>query len=114
MTECGQTKLQLPHWMQVSGSHTATRSEMLRFSYAAVPLGYVPSTGNALTGSSSPRPASIMPVTERTNSGAESGTGERMSCSDVSRPGISTAWSASSALSTAALFRSTTSAPRRA
>ena len=57
---------------------------MLRFSYAAVPLGYVPSTGNALTGSSSPRPASIMPVTERTNSGAESGTGERMSCSDVS------------------------------
>src|SRR6476646_9226036 len=64
MTECGQTKLQLPHWMQVSGSHTATRSEMLRFSYAAVPLGYVPSTGNALTGSSSPRPASIMPVTE--------------------------------------------------
>ena len=36
---CGQTKLQLPHWMQVSSSQTATSSEMLRFSYAVVPLG---------------------------------------------------------------------------
>ena len=39
MTLCGQTKLQLPHWMQESGSHTATSSEMFRFSYAAVPVG---------------------------------------------------------------------------
>ena len=36
--------------MHVSGSQPATNSEMLRFSYAAVPLGYVPSTGRALTG----------------------------------------------------------------
>ena len=70
MTLCGQTNEQLPHWMQMSGSQTATSSEMLRFSYAVVPLGYVPSTGSALTGSSSPRPAIIAAVTVRTNSGA--------------------------------------------
>jgi hypothetical protein len=43
-------------------------------SRAAVPLGYVPSTGSALTGRSSPRPASISAVTVRTNSGACAGT----------------------------------------
>ena len=32
MTLCGQTKLQLPHWMHVSGSHSATISEIRRFS----------------------------------------------------------------------------------
>jgi hypothetical protein len=32
ITLCGQTKLQLPHWMHESGSHTATSSEMFRFS----------------------------------------------------------------------------------
>ena len=32
ITLCGQTKLQLPHWMQRSASQTATSSEMLRFS----------------------------------------------------------------------------------
>ena len=31
-TLCGQTKLQLPHWMHVSGSHVATRSLIRRFS----------------------------------------------------------------------------------
>jgi hypothetical protein len=51
MTLCGQTKLQLPHWMHDSESQDATSSEMLRFSYCVVPLGYVPSTGSALTGS---------------------------------------------------------------
>ena len=39
ITLCGQTKLQLPHWMHSSGSQTATSSEMLRFSYLVVPLG---------------------------------------------------------------------------
>ena len=39
-----------------------------------MPLGYVPSTGSALTGRSSPRPASISAVTVRTNSGACAGT----------------------------------------
>ena len=52
ITLCGQTKLQLPHWMHSSESQAATISEMLRFSYCVVPLGYVPSTGSALTGSS--------------------------------------------------------------
>ena len=42
----------------------------LRFSHCAVPLGYVPSTGSALTGSSSPRPAIIRAVTSRTKAGA--------------------------------------------
>ena len=37
--------------MHVSGSHCATSSEIRRFSYAVVPLGKVPSTGRALTGS---------------------------------------------------------------
>ena len=40
----------------------ATSSAMLRFSQAAVPTGNVPSTGIALTGSSSPRPAMISAV----------------------------------------------------
>ena len=39
MTPCGQTKLQLPHWMQISGSQTGTNCEMLRFSHFVVPLG---------------------------------------------------------------------------
>jgi hypothetical protein len=32
MTLCGQTKLHVPHWMQVSGSQAATTSEIRRFS----------------------------------------------------------------------------------
>src|SRR5215472_16956588 len=113
MTLCGQTNEQLPHWMHVSGSHTATRSEMFRFSYLEVPDGYVPSTGSALTGSSSPRPASIAAVTVRTNSGASAGIGEAASNSDVTRSGTGTSYSPASAASTAALFRATTSEPRR-
>src|SRR3972149_2812236 len=63
MTACGQTSTHLPHWMQMSGSHTGISSPMLRFSHCAVPVGYVPSTGIALTGSSSPNPAIIFAVT---------------------------------------------------
>ena len=47
---------------------------MLRFSKAVVPGGKLPSTGMALTGISSPRPAIILAVTLRTKSGASSGT----------------------------------------
>ena len=90
ITLCGQTKLQLPHWMHSSESQAATNSEMLRFSYCVVPLGYVPSTGSALTGSSSPRPAIIAAVTVRTNSGACAGTGGSSSRSDVTCSGSST------------------------
>ncbi len=60
MTLCGQTKLQLPHWMQMSGSQTGTNSEMLRFSQAAVPGGIGAVHRHRLTGSSSPRPAIII------------------------------------------------------
>ena len=41
---------------------------------AVVPVGNVPSTGNALTGSRSPRPAISSAVTFLTNSGASAGT----------------------------------------
>ena len=72
---------------------------MLRFSYSVVPLGYVPSTGSALTGSSSPRPAIIAAVTVRTNCGACAGTtgaGSRVavtSSGSVTRCRASSAWS---------------------
>ena len=61
MVACGQTITHLPHWMQIVGSHTGISSARLRFSHCAVPVGKVPSHGNALTGSSSPRPAMISP-----------------------------------------------------
>ena len=77
MTECGQTKLHWPHWMQRSGSQTGTLSAMLRFSQAAVPDGKVPSTGIRLTGISSPGPRTSCAVTLRTNSGAVAGTSGR-------------------------------------
>ena len=60
--------------MHSSGFQTGTLSEMFRFSHRAVAGGYVPSTGNALTGSSLPRPAIIMAVTCLTKSGACAGT----------------------------------------
>ena len=55
-------------------SHSGTLAEMPRFSHFAVPLGNVPSTGNALTGSSSPRPSSIAATTslhERRRAGGD-------------------------------------------
>jgi len=66
-----------------------------------------------LTGSSSPRPAIIIAVTVRTNSGALAGTIAGSSRADVTRPGTSIRCSPSSVASTAAWFRATTSAPRR-
>src|SRR5450631_4353801 len=57
ITECGQTMAHLPHWMQVLVSHAGISSARLRFSHLAVPVGNVPSEGNALTGISSPWPA---------------------------------------------------------
>ena len=74
----------------------------------------MPSTGSALTGRSSPRPAIIAAVTVRTNSGALAGTTAGSSLAEVTRPGISIWCSPASARSTAAWFRVTTSAPRRA
>ena len=89
---------------------------MLRFSYSEVPDGYVPSAGSALTGSSSPRPASIAAVTVRTNSGAPRNGGLARAAPVLgSSPagGTSTWCSPATAASTAALFRATISGPRR-
>src|SRR5690242_14124330 len=75
ITECGQTKAHLLHWIQIDGSQTGISSAIFRFSHLAVPDGYVPSTGSALTGNESPSPAIIGPITLRTKSGASCGTG---------------------------------------
>ena len=56
--------------MQIFESQTGISSARLRFSHFAVATGQVPSTGNALTGSRSPLPASITAVTFCTKSGA--------------------------------------------
>src|SRR5512140_1272128 len=56
-TACGQTMAHLAHCMQVLVSHTGISIAMLRFSHLEVPVGNVPSAGNALTGSMSPWPA---------------------------------------------------------
>ena len=50
MTACGQTNTHLPHWIQTSGSQTGTSAAKFRFSHCVVPVGNVPSYGNALTG----------------------------------------------------------------
>ena len=71
---CGHTRAHWLHWMQIFESHTGISSAMLRFSHFAVPVGHVPSTGNALTGSRSPLPARITDVIFWTKSGAFSDT----------------------------------------
>ncbi len=80
---------------------------MLRFSYALVPEGKVPSAGMRLTGISSPRPASIRAVTRRTNSGASSGTIDGRSRSLVAVAGTATSKSRASVPSTAAKLLAT-------
>src|SRR5438477_4105641 len=55
-TACGHTMAHFPHWIHVLVSHTGISSARLRFSHFAVPVGKVPSAGNALLGSSSPFP----------------------------------------------------------
>src|SRR4051812_11224053 len=51
---CGQTSAHLLHWMHSCSSQIGIEIAMLRFSHFAVPLGHVPSIGNALTGRRSP------------------------------------------------------------
>ena len=74
MAACGQASTHWLHWMQIRFSHTGTSAARLRFSHLLVPTGQVPSTGNALTGSRSPLPASIIAVTRCTKGGASRGT----------------------------------------
>ena len=74
MAACGQMSAHLLHWMQSDGSQTGISSAMERFSHFDVPVGQVPSTGNAETGRRSPLPASMSAVTRFTKSGATSAT----------------------------------------
>ena len=67
---CGHTSAHRPQSMQRLASQTGISSAIDRFSQRAVSVGKVPSAGMALTGSRSPRPAMISPVTALTNTGA--------------------------------------------
>ena len=72
---CGQTIAHLPQSMQMVGSQIGSSWAMERFSYFAVPLGKVPSTGSALTGSRSPSPAISRAVNRATKSGSSTTAG---------------------------------------
>ena len=65
---CGHTIAHLAQSMQMDGSQIGISSAIERFSQRAVPTGKVPSTGRALTGRVSPRPASIVAVIRATRS----------------------------------------------
>jgi hypothetical protein len=112
MVACGHTTAHLPQSMQMSGSQIGMVLAMARFSYAAVPVGNVPSTGMADTGSRSPSPAMSSAVTRWTKSGAASGTVSATARSLVTSAGTSTRRSAASEVSMAAKFCSTTVRPR--
>ena len=85
---CGQTMAHLPQSMQMVGSQTGICWAMARFSHLVVPVGNVPSTGSALTGSRSPSPAISRAVTCVTKSGALSGTGARIERSPLTAPSV--------------------------
>ena len=103
----------LPQSMQIDGSHTGIDWAMARFSYLVVPVGNVPSTGNALTGSMSPSPAISTAVTFLTKSGAVSGTENISERLLVAFPSLT--WpSRPIDMSIAAKLRSTTAWPRLA
>ena len=114
MAACGQISTHLLHWMHSAMSQTGISSARLRFSQREVPVGQVPSGGNALTGRSSPRPESMTAVMLRTKSGASSGTGSGRRRVEVApAAGSGTSWRDSSARSTAAVLLRTTSSPCR-
>ena len=69
----GHTMAHLPQSMQIEGSQIGSIWAMARFSYLAVPVGKVPSTGSALTGNRSPSPAISRDVTRATKSGTSTG-----------------------------------------
>ena len=111
MTLCGQAKLHWPHWMQRSGSQIGHHVGDVALLEGRGADGKVPSTGNWLTRSSSPRPSIILAVTSRTNSGACAGTiGERSNVL-VAAAGTVTSNRCASVWSTASKFLRTTSAP---
>ena len=85
---CGQTIAHLPQSMQMAGSQIGIAWAIARFSYCAVPVGNVPSTGSALTGSWSPSPAIRREVIRATKSGTSSGIGSVVGCSLVTLPSV--------------------------
>ena len=114
MAACGQTIAHLLHWMQIFSSHTGMSRAMFRFSHFAVPVGHVPSGGNALTGRRSPLPARRTPETRWTKSGASVETAGGMCRCVVTDAGTFTSLRPAAAPSTAAKFFWRTSSPRRA
>ena len=60
---CGQTSAHLPQSMQSAASQIGISAAIERFSKRAVPVGKVPSSGSAETGSRSPLPSSSSAVT---------------------------------------------------
>ena len=85
---CGQTIAHLPQSMQMAGSQIGSSWAIARFSYIAVPVGNVPSTGSALTGNWSPSPAISRAVIRATKSGTSSATGIVVGCSLVTPPSV--------------------------
>ncbi len=110
---CGQTMAHLPQSMQTSGSQIGMVWAMARFSYLVVPLGKVPSTGSALTGSRSPSPAITREVKRATKSGTSTGTGGVVGRSLLTLPS-GTCARRSSELSMARKLRWTMASPRLA
>ena len=84
----GQTMAHLPQSMQIAGSQTGIIWAIARFSYLAVPVGNVPSTGRALTGSWSPSPAIIRDVIRATKSGTSSAMTGVVRRSSETRPSV--------------------------
>ena len=109
---CGQTSAHRPHWMQTSGSQIGISKAMLRFSTRAVSVGNVPSTGKALTGNRSPRPAISIAVTRWTNSEPSEETGGSRCRWLSAATGTWTWFMPSSDASTAAKFFRNTDSPR--
>ena len=103
----------LPQSMQMGSSQIGICWAIARFSYLVVPVGKVPSTGSALTGSRSPSPAISRAVTCLTKSGALSGTSARMAERVADRPSVTWPRRAMD-WSMAAKLRSTTAWPRLA
>ncbi len=112
MAACGHTIVHLPQSMQMSGSQIGSSLAIDRFSYRAVPLGNVPSTGSALTGRRSPSPLMSSAVTRCTKSGASSGTLGATTVAPATLVGTVTRTSRSSAWSIARKLRSTIVWPR--
>ena len=96
--------------MQIDESQTGISCAIPRFSHWLVAVGQVPSAGNALTGSKSPFPASIIAVTRLTNSGAFSDI-EGNTTFAVASAGTATSCRFANALSTPRQFRLTASSP---